>query len=134
MSWHAWTENGYGYPLFNENNLKKVLKFIADNTEYKELTDCENEYEACDIMGQCCADTIAEIINEQEQLSVFRGYTACGDTDQEEHIGLEPLYPWSLSENDRLLTKEKANQILVKYAEMLGIEETPEYFEACYCG
>lgn len=134
MSWQAWTEDGYGYPLFNENNLKKVLKFIADSTSYKELIDCEDSYDAYDIMGQCCADTIAEIINERENLTLFRGYTTCGETDQEEHIGAEPVYPWRLSENDRLLTKEKVNQILTKYAEVLGIEEAPYYFEAYYCG
>jgi len=134
MSWHAWTEDGYGYPLFNENNLRKILQFIAENSDYQELLDCETDYDAYDIMGQCCADTIAEIINEREQLSVVRGYTTCGDTNQDECLGIEPVYPWSMNENDKKLTKEKANQILVKYANILGITEPPEYFEANYCG
>ena len=134
MSWHTWTEDGYGYPLFNDNNLRKVLKFIAENTEYKEIEDCETDYDASDIMGQCCADTVADIINGREQLTIFRGYPSCGDTNQEEYIGVEPLYPWTMSENDKDLTKEEANKILCKYAALLGIEEVPDYFEANYCG
>lgn len=134
MSWHSWTEDGYGYPLFNEHNLRSVLEFIADNTEYKEVLDCETDYDAYDIMGQCCADTIAEIINKRERLTIFRGYTTCGDTDQEEYLGVEPAYPWSMSENDKQLTKERANSILIKYANILGIKEAPDYFEASYCG
>lgn len=134
MSWKQWSEDGYGYPLYNKTNLRKILKFIAENTEYKEIEDCESRYDAYDIMDQCCADTIAEIINRNEECTVFRGYRSDCDTNQEECIGAEPMYPWTLSEKDKTLTKEDVRKILIKYAEILGIEEEPTYFEAYYCG
>lgn len=134
MSWRAWTEDGYGYPLFNETNFKTVMKFIADEKNDPEVLKCEDEFDFKDLWSACPAEIVAEIINEKEGYNVFYGYDSCGDTNQEEYIGVNTSYPWVFMRDNALLTKEKANEILEKYAEVLGINESPEYFEAYYCG
>ena len=132
MSWSAWSDNGFGYELFNDHNMKKVFKFIADSTDYKEVENCEDPFDAEQIMDQCCAYTVADIINNEENCDLFCGYISCGDTNQEECIGVFPRYPWEKPKKD--LSKEEIVKILEKYAKLLDIDECPDYFEAYYCG
>jgi hypothetical protein len=85
-------------------------------------------------IGGPAAWSVGSIINQLEGTTVFRGYASCGDTDQEEMIGIEPTYPWLMNEKDRMLTKEKVTAILEKYAAILGVTQNPDDFEASYCG
>lgn len=145
MRMKYWTEDGYGMHLFTAGNAEKIYRFIAE--ESPELLPSEEEYcdainsgfeDCCDILWDCLGEPaswhIANRINKLEGTTVFKGYASCGDTDQEEMIGVEPCYPWTANKVDRSLTKEKANAILMKYAEILGIDDVPEYFEAEYVG
>lgn len=135
MSWKAWTESGYGYPLFNDSNFRTVINFIAQHQKNDSgVINAVDAYDAYEYLDQSCAEEVADIINRLECYNVFRGYCSDGDTNQEEYIGVEPMYSWNMGVRDISLTKEKANEILVKYANLLGIEETPEYFDAYYCG
>jgi hypothetical protein len=51
-----------------------------------------------------------------------------------ERLGVGPVYPWLLSENDKAMTKEKAFEILAKFAKLLGREPIIDRFEARYFG
>lgn len=63
----------------------------------------------------------------------MKGYQSDGDTGQEAMLGIEPCYPWSVTEKD-MITKEDADKILTKYADILGVTDAPNYFEAEYFG
>ena len=126
MSWRNWSEQGFGFKLFNGKNDRQVMNFIRKNIP-QEITD--EEAEALDP-----SYLVAGIINEKEGTTVFCGYRECGDTDQEEYIGVCPSYPWQLNDVDRNMTLDMATLILKKYANILDITDAPNYFEAYYCG
>lgn len=144
MSMKSWTEEGFGMLLFTEHNEDKVYEFLKKYNP--ELLPTEDElHEALDdgeeigdilweFIGEPASWHVANIINELEGTTIFNGYNSCGDTDQEEMIGVEPGYPWTMNDVDRSLTKAKAMEILNKYARILGIQEMPEYFTAEYFG
>ena len=140
MSMKSWSEAGYGYELFNDNNWKNIVDFILRSTtrfytdeQKKEMYELEDEYELEDIIDNPVAWTVADYINKVEGLTIFKGYQSCGDTNQEAMIGIEPCYPWNMTTND-MITQDEANELLTKYAEILGITEAPNYFEAEYFG
>lgn len=138
MSMHAWTEPGYGFKLWTGKNFRTVCDFIKNNDDSVVIPDDvieeEDEFSLEEELGAPASDVVASIINEKEDYTVFRGYRACGDTEQEEMLGIEPSYPWWLSDKDKTLTKEDADAILAKYAEILGIDEAPDTFNAEYIG
>lgn len=133
MSMKSWTEEGYGYKLYN-NNLDKIKSFIVNSNRYsekkKEIMEAEDELDLEIVINNPVPWEVADIINDQENTQVFQGYQECGDTDQEAMLGIAPQYPWA----DFHMTKEKADELLKKYADILGIEEEAEYFEAEYFG
>lgn len=139
MSMRSWTEDGYGYQLINTNNFDKIKQFIIDNDtkeyteeEFEAIRESEDEWDMEGWIGDPVPWRIADIINKLEGYKfLVKGYQSCGDTDQDCMIGIEPLYPWNMEEP---ITKEKADEILNKYAKILGIEMTPTYFEAEYFG
>ena len=147
MSWKAWSEVGYGYPLWNDHNTKTICRYIADYAAdrllaedavtLKRFADGEIElemYEIEEICDESVSWLIAGLMNEDAGTTIFRGYCACGDTDQEEYIGAEPCYPWTMNEVDKSLTSGDIIEILSEWSEKLGIDEAPDYFEAFYCG
>lgn len=149
MSMQSWSEPGYGFRLFNDrgpNNFKKVAEFLRDNCsvelsadEMLDLQDAiQNEDEFClgDIFGDSMVSwVVAKMINELEGFEFVRGYDSCGDTNQDQMIGIEPTYPWSNTDLAyQCLTREKADELLEKYAGLLGINAKPDYFDAQYFG
>ena len=144
MSMHSWSEYGFGFPLFNGKNELQVFQFLCDqglfhddkNAFLEAIEDPENNmYDVFwEFLGEPASWQIGDRINHLEGLTVVKGYNSCADTDQQEMIGIEPAFPWEMNHRDRALTKESAREILKKYAEILGVEETPDYFEARYFG
>lgn len=144
MSMCSWTEEGYGIPLWTGNNFRNVVDFIVSH-EFSDITTndlsvlesiCEeqDEFELECFLNDPASYWVAEIINNLEGTEIFSGFRECGDTDQEQYVGVSPRYPWNLSVRDRQLTREEVDKILNKYATLLGIEESPEYFTAHYFG
>ena len=140
MSMKNWSESGYGYELLNDDNWKNIVDFILQNTtqdftdeQKQEMYECEDEFYLEDIIDNPVAWSIADYINKAEGMTIFRGYQSCADTDQETMIGIEPCYPWGLTAND-MITQNEADGLLAKYAEILGITDAPNYFEAEYFG
>lgn len=140
MSWHQWTDQGYGFPLWNTDNTQNIKDFIIkhddamdDETkaEFKCLTD---PYDIEEFIGEPVSYLIARIINKLEHVSFFVGYDACGDTDQDEMIGIAPAYPWEFSHAECAITCSMAHSMLKKYGKELGVTEGPDFFEAEYCG
>jgi hypothetical protein len=136
----SWTEEGYGYQLFVAGNFDKVKQFIIDNDtkkytteELEYINECDEEWELEELIDDPVPWRVADIINglEEYDYALFKGYQSCGDTDQECMLGIAPRYPWNA---DETITKEKADELLNKYAEILGINMEPEYFEARYFG
>ncbi|MBR3517889.1 MAG: hypothetical protein IKM88_16020 [Lachnospiraceae bacterium] len=140
MSMKSWTEEGYGAPLLNGDNLEDVLRFVIDHSDLRydtekaeKLLACENEWDANDVLDKPLPWVVAEIINRLEGTTVFKGYQDDGDTNQEMMIGIAPAYPWQMTEKDRM-TEEEATEILNKYLEEMGLDEIADYFDAEYCG
>ena len=138
MSMKSWTEEGYGYKLFNNYNMDNIKKFLIDNDCYEDdlieqILEAEDEYELSDVLGEPVAWVIAGIINEEEgfDFNIFKGYYSCADTDQEAMLGIQPIYPW---ETGKLITVNERNRLLEKYAQILGIRDLPDYFIAEYYG
>ena len=140
MSWHHWTEEGYGFPLWNTDNMQNIKDFIIKHddlmgdeakAEFKCLTD---PYDVEDFIGEPVSHLVADIINKLEGVSFFAGYACDGDTDQDEMIGIAPAYPWDFSPTEYTLTCADAHKLLKKYGEELGITDAPDFFEAEYCG
>jgi len=145
MSMRSWSEYGFGFPLYNGDNYEQVVRFIIRNGG-RDYTDDEVE----DLMGLCkrrdeallqdffdnpVSFEVASIINDLEGTTFVRGYSPCGDTDQEEYIGIEPCYSWEMRGNDmKIKTVEDASVLLTKYASQLGVSDKPDYFEALYFG
>ena len=140
MSWKAWTAYGFGYEIWTKDHFNKVIEFIIERDNYKgtemesELRKCEDSWDVYGLLDEFASQRVAEIINKAEGLTVVRGYAPCGDTDQEEMLGIEPCYPWTMTKKDKQLTREQAYDLLVKYGKLLGIAEEPDYFDASYCG
>ena len=148
MSMQSWTEYGYGFPLNSGDNIEAIKKFICENSSIEGLPpeyqipedmkagimECDETYWIYVLLKVYTSSIVAAIINDKEGTTLFRGYGSCGDTDQEEMIGAEPLYPWMMNEKDMTLTEERVDEILVKYAGILGIDEEPYSFNAAYYG
>ena len=149
MSSKTWTEHGFGVKLFTDNNEKQVFAFIANNLDLLEyinevpkirtaLENCADYDEYSNIMINTLyeypCDAVAGIINRKEGTTIFRGYRPDGDTDQEEMIGAEPMYPWDMNDRDRSISYEETKSILKKYAAEIGQNEDPYDFDAEYYG
>ena len=148
MSMRSWTDEGFGMLLFTGHNEDKVLGFLKQHNpelfhneeELKMLledgkTSSYTSYTMWDFFGEPASWLVANTINKLEGTTIFRGYAPCSDTDQEEMIGIEPGFPWTMNRVDlSLSTRLKATEMLRKYAEILGIDEEPEYFIADYFG
>ena len=102
MSMRPWTENGYGYPLFNgtPENLDAVKKCIIDNAEGPEkdklneyLADIADKYEIEEVVGNCPAYNVAECLNKQLNINCIAGFASCADTGQDMMIGIVGSYP-----------------------------------------
>ena len=145
MSMKSWTEEGYGFSLYNGKNLENIKSFIIDNCKFRldfsysfnneeieAIKAAEDLEDIREITSDPTSWIVAAIINDKEfTWSAVMGYDSCGDTDQDEMIGIAPIYPWNPNQT---ITKEKATEVLEKYAKILGIEEEPDYFEAEYYG
>ena len=143
MSWSNWSSQGFGFKLFNGQNDRHILEFIRshiDDKAYAEISDkdaedlinCEVEY--FEIFNEYASEIVAGIINRLEGYTVFAGYPPCCDTDQEEMLGVWPDFPWRMEGRNKDLSVFQAASILRKYANMLGIKDEPDYFDAYYCG
>ena len=136
MSMHSWTEEGYGYPLLNKDNLNTIKKFLIANgyidEDYRqELMEMDNEYDIeYSFLGEPLPNIIANIINETEGENFISGYNSDGDTNQEMMLGISPSYPWYCKPRSR----EECDVILNRWAKVLGITEKPDYFTAEYFG
>jgi len=140
MSMKSWTEEGFGFPLFVNNNFDKVKAFVAERLSPSERTDvmaCEDDFELSEYIADntgstCTAEFIAECFRETLKVNSLYGFTFDGDTDQDEMIGFRPTYSWS-DDADKL-SYEEALKILKDLADKLGINATPDYFTAEYWG
>ena len=141
MSYSRWSEPGYGFKLWNGSNGKDIVNFIAEHkSDFLSREEADEICEEIEKNGytdffedEPASYIVSEIINTLENATMFSGYRACGDTDQEEMIGISPMYPWFMNQGD-YVTKEMADEALKKYGKMLGITEKPDYFDAQYGG
>ncbi|MBQ7673230.1 MAG: hypothetical protein IJT36_01700 [Alphaproteobacteria bacterium] len=138
MSMEYWSEEGYGFPLFNEDNFDKVVDFIVKYENYNEtkttdIKECKKDWELNEVIGEPVSCVVANIINRIEEVSLLAGYDCCGETKQEQMIGVVKFFPWQINKN-QLINLQETNEILNKYAKVLGIKKEPDYFTAKYFG
>ncbi len=135
MSFSTWSEDGYGFPLFNDKNFKNIKQFIIDNNDgfydIEELNKAKDQDDLETVINDNISIVIADMINEIEDMGIFCGYSA--GEESEEMIGITPIYSWSAKPND-IITRDKADELLSKYAQKLGITEKADFFEVKYCG
>lgn len=134
MSMRSWTEDGFGFKLYDD--FDKVKKFVIENGKYDdeakaEMYKCEDEYDLAEYTDDPIPWVVAGIINDKEGQYMVKGYQSNGDTNQEAMLGIEPVYPWA---PQKFKDRDEATAFLKKYAEVLGINEEPDYFEAEYYG
>lgn len=152
MSMREWTEKGYGFPVFYNGNEIKVAKFIADNTgkfdercqeginsylipAIEEDDDFEIEEILRDMFDNNPAWAIAEIINDNEGISIIDGFMDDGDTGTVDTVMAYPSFPWQMNDKDKELDEVKIHEILKKYADALDIPEILiDYQELSYFG
>lgn len=141
MSMKSWSEYGFGYETDNGKNLPQIKTFLIDNLPVKEnpeqirqIQQAEDTDELEMIVNNPVPHLLASIINKKEGISLMCGFLPCSDTDAPARLGIIPAYPWDLTESDRKLTQNDAEVLLKKYAELLGITETPDFFEQEYYG
>ena len=143
MSYHTWSEYGYGFDL-GKCDIKAIANFLADHCKGKEigydfeedreaLLECEDLYEMQEITGDPVAYIIADIMNEENDTNIFAGFQA-DEADHDPHIGVAPLYPWDIRGPVR--TKREAEMILNQLQEQLGANKELENddFEMEYGG
>ena len=135
MSMSEWTEEGYGMPLFNGDNLNNICDFIIKydpEVNSEEMKKAPDHYVMADILNAPVPWKVAEIINRLEDTMIFKGFQENVDTDQEAMIGIQPVWPWESKDED--ISKVGCDMLLGKYAAILGIKTEPEYFTAHYYG
>lgn len=146
MSMKSWTEYGYGYKLFTGDNIGKIRDFLVGNVELlsvqslteediEDIRSAEDDEELEEKLEEYFDDPIpyvvAGIIQAKEGASCgIKGFRADSDTDQEAMLGIEPSYPWQTEYR----SKEECDEVLKRYAELLGITEEPDFFDAEYYG
>ena len=82
MSMRSWTENGYGYHLFGDDNMPKIKEFIIKNQKLmgiildwdEDIQEAEDQYDLEEILGKPVAWWIAEAINKLENEIVIKGF------------------------------------------------------------
>lgn len=135
MSMRSWTEDGYGFQIFNgkPENFSSIQKFLSEQYPNcsEAIMEAEDEFELSDALDDPVPWKIAEAIRKIENVNEISGYQDDGDTDQEAMIGIRPDYPWNAK---TIKTQEDADRILKKYMEMFHVEGNPDYFEAEYFG
>lgn len=142
MSMKSQTEPGYGFELFNGKNLNKIKDFLIQNQEVyakepladediEDIRDAEDEFDLADYFDDPVPWVVAQIIRAKEgECCGIKGYQSDGDTDQEAMLGIGPSYPWQT----QYRTKEECDALLKRYADILGIDEEPDFFDAEYYG
>ena len=156
MSMRIYTVTGIGFILFNGENGKDIVNFIRNHknslynvyqlktaeeilsaVEEIDLNFDDNEVmNALDeIFDFHTSETIANIINHEQEIIGVCGNNSCGDTDVEENILYEPGYPWQMTEKEKTLSREDIEEILMSYAKELGVNpKTVDELELEYCG
>lgn len=139
MNMSSWSQEGYGYHLFSGSNMEEIKDFLLKNGNYSKeetqlIREAENEFDLQEVTDDPVSWVIAAHINAKEGLvCAFEGYDSCADTDQGQIICVVPKYPWEYRPED-LITQERADEILKKYAKILDIKEDPHEFTAEYHG
>lgn len=139
MANSCYTKYGFGFDkIYHENNFKEIKIFVLDSLIGKkdELVEkihmSQNPNELAEALGEDVSTLIATVINERENITLFEGFPANGDYP--EALGMVPLFPWQLTNEDKAVTVAKATDILNKYREKLGIPDEPDYFvQEYYC-
>lgn len=139
MSYQTWSERGYGFEIFNGDNLDAIKTFLIENcqkyiTSYdsnfnrvsfnekikQEILNAEDEYDLADITGEAgFSFVIAQYLNDKYETNIFSGYAPSDIAETADYIGVMPLYPWQIKGS---VTKEQAEEILDTLATELGIE------------
>lgn len=129
MSFHTWHIYGYGVCTdeigdVTVDKLKKLLtfapKYEANINEW--LQDCqidnptvEDYYEYDQDWCLELATILKEVILEAEGIDL----TACDDCVGSKYLIYEPRYPWVLTEQDKLVTRDRLDEVFTKYISIL---------------
>lgn len=133
MGMRNWSEQGYGYTLFNDNNFQCIIDFWVSHGDYdrEELSKCETEYDLDEVCSDQASHAVASIIQSETNIPYIFGFDRSEYSKQ--HIGIGPVYPWNVEAGD-LISQKHVHTILKEYAHELGITENPDYFECEYFG
>lgn len=142
MSYQEYTYYGYGFELVNATNLDLVKQIVIDAYEDDEVNKFVANYESTDVIcvydfirdfeTQFCCDesvsmTISNWMNSNDEINPkhiwFTGYADQSEFDTYEAVLFQECYPWQMSEEEKNLTQEELDEILKKFANLLGVPE-----------
>ena len=144
MSYHSWTNYGYGVCVDDINTTPERLlklaalnpKLLADVREYlddyfgefykdEDLTmDYFNELEG-DYCERGVAYVLYNVIKDEELQVAF-----CDDYNGTPYILYMPTYPWYFKEHEKNLTEDDVREIFTKYIRILTDENVViDYYE-----
>lgn len=147
MSMRTYTFSGIGFPIESADP-ELILAFLRDHPvfsgyedfldnldEISEQTRTNGLFALNDYFEQNIARPIAEIITQEARIYV-EGFVDNADCGTEQSVLYTPSYPWQLASNEkeRDLTENELYEILIRYADTLGIrsdlvdELTLEYY------
>lgn len=133
----------FGYHLYNPNkdNVKRVVDFVLTRSINGSIDDIfvsEEDFETLkrladdkltdsinEVFGEPMSWAVADLINESEGITLFAGVQS---NKNREYIGIDPRFPWFLTDNDKALSFEQCRRLLEKYAKTLGIDDEPHYY------
>ena len=140
MSWDCWHSYGYGFRtegIEEVNFFPFLYKHYGAFSTYKEkaavdkvLADYARDKEDgnvdYDVIDEICEATdcgcIAEIIGHIMTVETGIRFFASGYSDEsEEAVWFLPGYPWESTEKERNLTQQELHDLIVPYAEELGV-------------
>lgn len=135
MSYHTWTDYGYGIDtddIIGDVTVERLQKLISMAPEFNKKVeeyfgryDIENpdldDYFDCDLVdGYSLSGIIKEVINELEDVR----FSSFIDYDGADYLVFEPMYPWSFcTEKEKNLTMTDVDNIINKYVSIISDEK-----------
>lgn len=126
MSYCTWHNYGYGFRTDNihidsPERVRDLIHLAPDYEAWVLETFSENEITTPSLEDYLSLDEdfdngiatiLAEVIEEIEHIPL----THCDDFDGSVYLTYQPTYPWKLTEAEKMLTVEKLDEMLRKYA------------------
>ena len=145
MSSQEYVYYGYGFNIEVATNVELIKEILIDayrdeevkefiqNIEADTCFDICHQFEDTFYPDECVATTLANWMSVNEMCNPrmirFDGYEHFADCGTDETVMFVPVYPWGYSSEEKHLTKDELHDILCKFANLFGIDESEIDFQ-----